>query len=534
MKRLTTIISAILFVLCFSQCRRELQVLDPEPVSITLDISNYSKINVDPSDGKVTFEEGDVIYVACAGKYVGKLTSDKDGIFSGNMDYDPTIDKHLYFYFLGNKTPYNNLKGSTTSITVDIIDQTTSYPVISAARSDQVFTGSGNYTATLANKCALVKFLVTTPSTEPVYITGMNNKIQITFADEDIGTFTSVKNGSGAIKLAAGGGTNVEKWAILLEQDALLAGGDETAYSSDWEYTGTRGAVPAIKSNDYLTTGINVTVNGTESQGMLPGVFSVNNTKHVKFSKGNLRYHTTYKEFSFSDNEYGMIHMNNAVVGEEYSDESNCYIDMFGFGTSGIDHGATCYQPYSTSVTNSDYYIYGSASYNLYDSDGSADWGKNRIINGGNVVGIWRTLTQDEWNYVLNLRSTTSGYRYVKAKLAGLPVLIIFPDNWDSTIYPISADFLNQPTAQFKRVNISITTWNDVFVPNGAIFLPTSGYRSGTSIGGVQEEGDYWTSNKASADYASCLLFSTSNILISSNNRCGGRSVRLVCDVTTP
>ena len=255
MRKLIAIISALLLVVCLSQCKKKTIIPDnaPKPVTITLDVNDGSKVNVTPGTGEVVFENGDVIYVASGGKYVGKLTR-QNSIFSGEITGAVENDS-LYFYFLGNKTPYNSLKtdGSTAYITVDIIDQTNKYPVISAAHADQLYTGAGLYTARLANKCALVKFNVTTSSSSPTIITGMNNRVRVDFSTANVGTFTPGIVNDGMIGLKAGGG---DQWAILLPQSAVGAGSENSAYSNDKLYTGIRGAVPAIKNNDYITTPI--------------------------------------------------------------------------------------------------------------------------------------------------------------------------------------------------------------------------------------------------------------------------------------
>ena len=84
----------------------------PEGISITLDVkggNNGSKVNVDPTgnDGEfnyatVTFEEGDIIYVANDGKYRGFLTYNDNKKFEGTISgTDFNDEDYLHFYFLG-------------------------------------------------------------------------------------------------------------------------------------------------------------------------------------------------------------------------------------------------------------------------------------------------------------------------------------------------------------------------------------------------------------------------------------------------
>ena len=132
-----------------------------------------------------------------------------------------------------------------------ISDQTEKLPVISIATSTETFTGAGNYTAYFLNKAALVKFDVTTPSSSPVCILGMNNKVTVDFTNNG---FSYSMEGEGRITLAAGSG---ERWAILLPQASMNSADARTI---DYSYTGTCGHVPPIWENDYHTDGIEVNV----------------------------------------------------------------------------------------------------------------------------------------------------------------------------------------------------------------------------------------------------------------------------------
>ena len=81
------------------------------------------------------------------------------------------------------------------------------------------------------------------------------------------------------------------------------------------------------------------------------------------------------------------------------------------------------------------YSAYGIDSCDLGDHDGQADWGYNAISNGGNEEGLWRTLTMDEWLYLLDMRNTTSGMRFAKANVEGVNGLLLLPDDWDIAFY---------------------------------------------------------------------------------------------------
>lgn len=259
MKRFGTIVSALLVLVAMTQCKKEEQPTPAngsEAVTITLDLKSNggSRVDVNTTTGEVTYQNGDVIYVASGGHYIGTLAYNGTN-FTGGIT-DPIVGEPLHFYFLGNVAPAETLAaGTTTTCSVVITDQTEHLPVIEYAPSNENYdSGATTYTAMLLNKCALVKFNVTTASEAATCITEMKNKVTVSFAEN---TLTHSQEGNGVITLPAGSG---EKWAILLPQEAVEAGEDGTAYSEDGAFTGTRGAVPAIRNNGYLTMGIDIMV----------------------------------------------------------------------------------------------------------------------------------------------------------------------------------------------------------------------------------------------------------------------------------
>jgi len=519
MKRYSYIILGVLAVLT-TQCKKEPTLIIPEAVSenihITLDVVNDSKVSVNTNNGKVDFEMHDEIYVGSNGKYVGKLTylgTKFTGTISG-----ATQNEKLHFFFLGNKTPVGTLtQGTTTSCTVSIVDQSSGFPVISYGTSTENFSTSvTNYSAYLRNQCALVKFDVTTSSTEATCITGFKNKVTVNFS----GTFTTEKVGEGVINLGSGSG---EKWAILFMQDELTAGEPGSAYASDGSYIGTRGTVPAIKRNDFLTDGIAVNVD-TDNKGKLPGRFSVSSDKQIQFSKGNLQYIGSVSPpyWKFADNQYDRL----GDTGQG-TDNTGANRDLFGYGTSGYT-----YYPYSTSKNQSDY-----AQVDIAGTQ--HDWGVyNAISNGGNQANLWRTLTKDEWSYLLVSRS---GSRLVKAKVFGVEGAILLPDDWDNSLYQLYS--INQNSADYTSNEITLDVWKNSLEAMGAVFLPSAYRREGTKIvdnGATFVTGNYWSSNYDSAQGVQAYrgVYMAPGWLWpspTSDPQLGpivnGFSVRLVCDV---
>ena len=224
----------------------------------------------------------------------------------------------------------------------------------------------------------------------------------------------------------------------------------------------------------------------------------------------------------FAEHQTDYIGEGNANISATYTG----LIDLFGWGTSGHPHGAVCYQPWSTSTTVADYYAYGDASYNLFDQTGEADWGCNPISNGGDEPNQWRTLTVEEWRYVFNTRSTSSGKRYAKAQVDGVNGVILLPDNWSTSYYTLNST--NSGSANYTSNSITASQWSTL-EQHGAVFLPAAGYRNGTTVNDVGSYGYYW-STSCNGNFAyNVSIIPTSLDAYSLIYRNRGRSVRLVC-----
>lgn len=235
------------------------------------------------------------------------------------------------------------------------------------------------------------------------------------------------------------------------------------------------------------------------TSGVLNGLFSVSDGLQVQFSIGNLQYKASSNTWKFADNQWDYIGENNQPLSSSY----NGWIDLFGWGTSGWDCGNTYYHPWDSD--NSDGSLYGPfGNINLTGSFANADWGVyNSISNGGNQTNLWRTLTLSEWKYIINTRNTSSGIRFAKAKVNGVNGLILFPDDWTSSYYSINS--INQNGCNYSDNEISTTQWQTI-EQQGAVFLPASGYRYGTSVYGVKSFGYYWSATCSNYDYGAYYL----------------------------
>ena len=243
MKKLTYIIMALALVLGLAQCKKEQPKPQGEKVYITLKVDDGAKHTVDPENGTVTYADGDVIYVGNGSKYIGSISHDGTK-FSGTITVPDGTSK-LYFYFVGGCTPSAAPEaGETANFTVNISDQSVKLPVLSLGEA--AYTGEGEYTCELKNKCGLVKFVPSSPTSATVTLNGVYNRATIDFATPGI-TPTGA-TGNIALYPAA----DDAKWAILLPQSGA------TATATIGGITYAIESFPNITNNYYNNTGVNI------------------------------------------------------------------------------------------------------------------------------------------------------------------------------------------------------------------------------------------------------------------------------------
>ncbi|MBQ2187568.1 MAG: PEGA domain-containing protein [Bacteroidales bacterium] len=262
-------------------------------------------------------------------------------------------------------------------------------------------------------------------------------------------------------------------------------------------------------------TPINNTNTTASNAASSKGVFSVSSYKKVQFSQGNLQYQASTRTWRFAEHQWDIIGDANKNISSSYSG----WIDLFGWGTSGYNGK----NPWMTSTTSTDY---GNGERNIAGTN--YDWGVNNTISNGGGKS-WRTLTRDEWVYVFNTRSTSSGIRYAKATVNGVNGVILLPDNWSSSNYSLGNT--NKPDASFSSNRISQSDWTNRLEANGAVFLPAAGYGYGTGVGYVGSWGNYWSASYRDSDSGSAHFVDFSDEYLYPKrwgSRFVGRSVRLV------
>ena len=287
---------------------------------------------------------------------------------------------------------------------------------------------------------------------------------------------------------------------------------------------------------------------GIDSIGATNALFSVGEHNTVRFSQGNLQYTTTGSHavatggtesgtFRFATEQYNYRGTYNSNTSSTYTG----WVDLFGWGTSGWNSGATYYLPYTTTSSYVGYIVGGDYANNLTGDHSNADWGVyNAISNGGNQPGLWRTMTYDEWRYLLFSRETmslngTANARFAKAKVASSSGIIIFPDNYiHPTELPLPTN-INSESAAYTGNSYTVDEWHQL-QDAGAVFLPAGGWRNGTSVNEAGSMALYWASTHGSTDSIACSMKATASTMVVQkiSYRRNGESVRLVMGDATP
>ena len=416
-------------------------------------------------------------------------------------------------------------------------------------------TGMGNFTSSIAGLTAGTTYYVRAYATNSVG-TAYGNEESFT-TDAVLPVVTTAVASNITDRSATSGGTVTSDGGATVTARGVCWSTSHNPTTSDNHTTNGTGTgnftssisgiaasttyyVRAYATNSVGTAYGNEITFTTVPAGALSGVFSIGNNKQVRFSRGNLQWSATgggsiatihdvaggtaAGTWRFAEHQWDVIGYSNSNISSSYTG----WLDLYGWGTSGWNSGANAYQPYSTSTNYADYCPGGSYTNNITGAYANADWGVyNAISNGGNQPGLWRTLTQTEWDTLASIRNTTSGIRYAKATVNGVSGVIIVPDNWSASTHTL--DSTNMSNATYSANSITATQW--IVLENaGCAFLPAPGDRLGSSVDYVGLYGDYWSATYKDNDFIYSLKFGRGSLATGPYGRCVGLSVRLVQD----
>ncbi len=251
-------------------------------------------------------------------------------------------------------------------------------------------------------------------------------------------------------------------------------------------------------------------------EGALPGKFSVGEGRYVVFSKGNMQYQAVNYVWRFAEHQYDFVGgIKEGNVSYAFDKCNNARIDKYYDGWIDLFGWCTAKEPTLNSEESRDYAEF-------------AEWGDNTILNGGILREGWRTLSSDEWHYLLISRPNADNLRS-QATVNNVHGYILLPDNWQ---LPKKLTFM--PNANSWSANVySASQWKQM-EKAGAVFLPAAGYRSGQQLGALNANGFYWSSNiyEEKPEDARGIYFGEKKFGPSDHEkRYLGLSVRLVLDV---
>lgn len=214
---------------------------------------------------------------------------------------------------------------------------------------------------------------------------------------------------------------------------------------------------------------------------LLPGEFSVSATKSVRFSYGNLYW--TGSAFEFEKDQFSYpTSWDSNHVGHFYwtIDAASAYAVEY------VEGGE---QSTDVLFTNKE-------GFTIYGQTG------------------WRTLSKDEWDYLLNTRDNATNKRNIVIVIDGENVeigkgLVIAPDSFSG---PLQSPY-------------KIADLNE----KGLVFLPLTGSRQKNSVSAAGVTGYYWTGTAINGNGAKCMYFNNS-VFIESNPRSDAKAIRLVKD----
>ena len=270
----------------------------------------------------------------------------------------------------------------------------------------------------------------------------------------------------------------------------------------------------------------------TAPANAINGKFSVAADKQVYFSQGNLQYTQSTATWAFAEHQYDMIGTDNVtggtvshdakdgdkVSGEALADKT----DLFGWS------GSTAAVQWGVGISSNS-----AADY----SGDFVDWGSNTI--GTDAPDTWRTLTRDEWKYVLSKRPdayTKRGVARINLSSDGTVYangLILLPDTWTAPAgitfkSGVASEQSVQAYADYQTFTLS--EWQQL-ESAGAVFLPAAGMRSTTQVLYAHRDVFLWTATYDDATYVYQVDIDSESIDTYLSERYYGRIVRLVQDV---
>ena len=498
------------------------------PVTVNVTREGDAAMRATFDGSKLNFSTGDQLFVkgidyseGGAGSFAGTLTWQSGGTFSGTIltqnAYSGTIDdlfkapgtlatllpanygNYPYLYFTDEGTCSASLKYHATK----------TFATSKATAVEQFSFEVGSYTSgtgfALHPANAILNFTITGLAASTEFAVALSEGVSLAIS----GSVTTDDSGTATFAIGVSGGTDLNEFS-------LTVGGTP---------------IPLVSSSKVLAASKIYNINKLAPNGPR---FKVSDTKQVYFSKGNLQatYNGSSWTWAFAANQWdyvGNAAGNTSINGNGTVSAYTVTVDLFGWvGASSNWTGAAQYGiSNSTATNNVDGYG------NVASEALKADW--------GTTMGTgWRTLTIDEWTYLLSTRVTgaivnsasNARYTYAVINTDGTAVkgLIIFPDGYvGETPTGVTWGTINAKSA--FTTTCTSAGWLALNAA-GCIFLPAAGYREESTVEDAGVGAGYWSSSSPyNTTYAYTMYFDSDYMRFYAPNRKYGFCVRLVQDV---
>jgi len=530
MKNIITVLTLAFATLFLAQCKKQI-IEQPsvtpsgETIEVSLNADNGSSKTI--IDGTtIKWRVGDRLHVVGeTNGYLGFITAQNEGVsayFTGTITKPAASSQTLHFYYIGDENKVFSLVGD--NYTYDISTQTGTLSDISDnfhlmhGQITGVASGTTNLgTITMTSMMSIAKLQFSKTGTLATKLAcygatttaTLNTKTgELTSGVADVITLkgvTTTKN-----EMTKDGETvSNDYYMVLLPGNQTLTFANEVL-NDVWR---SAPKTLTVEVNKFYTSNGNVSdpaatvALNNELAGALPGRFSIGtNSKGAKdykyFSKGNLYWD-----------------------GENFKLETNQYGCEISWNANHVSH--FFWQPYSrmTNSYTSSYNSSGATTNDIFFTNSAATTPHSSFTVEG-VSDKWRTLSKAEWDYVLG-REFKVGYATVAEKHG----LIIIPDSFtDPKTNNGSGAFVPKTTTGFTaNLYTSGENW-EAMEKAGAVFLPVTGVRNGTSLSYYNTDGSYWSSisNPDNVGGAGRMHFTNSSVTNDNYNRGYGSAVRLI------
>lgn len=217
-----------------------------------------------------------------------------------------------------------------------------------------------------------------------------------------------------------------------------------------------------LAKNNFLSERNRLVINdSTDLYG-----FSISDNKKALFSPGNLQYQPSTKRWRFSEKQIDIFNISTYHVADNY----NGWVDLFAWGRN---------YPFTSNKRKRFF----------------QDWGNNVI--GSYIANTWRTLTKDEWCYILHKRP--NAYALQSIAWVGdnhILCLMLMPDNWicpSSINLDLSVGVTDAKISYFSFNELTSKEWR-LLEQSGVIFLP------------IDDSTCYWTATNNDYNEESYIL----------------------------